>query len=228
MHSLRIERLVYRWPGAERSTLEIGALSLASGESLFLYGPSGCGKSTLLSAIAGVVDVPKGAIHVADLDLGALHGGARDRFRVDHIGMIFQVFNLVPWLSARENVLLPCTFSSRRSVRTGDDPAGSAERLLDELGLSDPSLTSKQAHELSVGQQQRVAAARALIGKPDLILADEPTSALDEAAKAAFVDLLARECAEAGTALLFVSHDRSLERHFDRSVDFEDLNRRAA
>jgi len=228
MHSLRIERLVYRWPGAERSTLEIGALSLASGESLFLYGPSGCGKSTLLSAIAGVVDVPKGAIHVADLDLGALHGGARDRFRVDHIGMIFQVFNLVPWLSARENVLLPCTFSSRRSVRTGDDPAGSAERLLDELGLSDPSLTSKQAHELSVGQQQRVAAARALIGKPDLILADEPTSALDEAAKAAFVDLLARECAEAGTALLFVSHDRSLERHFDHSVDFEDLNRRAA
>jgi putative ABC transport system ATP-binding protein len=228
MHALRIERLVYRWPGAERSTLEIGALSLASGESLFLYGPSGCGKSTLLSAIAGVVDVPKGAIHVADLDLGALHGGARDRFRVDHIGMIFQVFNLVPWLSARENVLLPCTFSSRRSVRTGDDPAGSAERLLDELGLSDPSLTSKQAHELSVGQQQRVAAARALIGKPDLILADEPTSALDEVAKAAFVDLLARECAEAGTALLFVSHDRSLERHFDHSVDFEDLNRRAA
>jgi len=228
MHSLRIERLVYRWPGAERSTLEIGALSLASGESLFLYGPSGCGKSTLLSAIAGVVDVPKGAIHVADLDLGTLHGGARDRFRVDHIGMIFQVFNLVPWLSARENVLLPCTFSSRRSVRTGDDPAGSAERLLDELGLSDPSLTSKQAHELSVGQQQRVAAARALIGKPDLILADEPTSALDEVAKAAFVDLLARECAEAGTALLFVSHDRSLERHFDHSVDFEDLNRRAA
>jgi putative ABC transport system ATP-binding protein len=228
MHALRIERLVYRWPGAERSTLEIGALSLASGESLFLYGPSGCGKSTLLSAIAGVVDVPKGAIHVADLDLGALHGGARDRFRVDHIGMIFQVFNLVPWLSARENVLLPCTFSSRRSVRTGDDPAGSAERLLNELGLSDPSLTSKQAHELSVGQQQRVAAARALIGKPDLILADEPTSALDEVAKAAFVDLLARECAEAGTALLFVSHDRSLERHFDHSVDFEDLNRRAA
>ncbi len=228
MHPLRIERLVYRWPGAERSTLGIGALSLASGESLFLYGPSGCGKSTLLSAIAGVVDVPKGAIHVADQDLGAVRGGARDRFRVDHIGMIFQVFNLVPWLSALENVLLPCTFSQRRRTRAGDDPAGTARRLLDELGLSDPSLASKQAHELSVGQQQRVAAARALIGKPDLILADEPTSALDEAAKAAFVELLARECAEAGTALLFVSHDRGLERHFDRGVDFQDLNRSAA
>jgi putative ABC transport system ATP-binding protein len=225
MHPLLIQRLVYRWPGEERSTLGIGTLSLASGESLFLYGPSGCGKSTLLSAIAGVVDVPKGAIHVADQDLGALRGGARDRFRVDHIGMIFQVFNLVPWLSALENVLLPCKFSHRRRTRAGDDPAGTARRLLDELGLSDPALASKPANELSVGQQQRVAAARALIGKPDLILADEPTSALDEAAKAAFVDLLARECAQAGSALLFVSHDRSLEGHFDRSLDFRDLNR---
>ncbi|SNS56928.1 putative ABC transport system ATP-binding protein [Tropicimonas sediminicola] len=228
MHPLRIDRLVHRWPRAERCTLEIGALSLASGESLFLYGPSGCGKSTLLSAIAGVVDVPKGVIRVAEQDLGALRGGARDRFRVDHIGIIFQVFNLVPWQSALENVLLPCTFSQRRRVRAGDNPAGTARRLLDELGLSDPALASKPANELSVGQQQRVAAARALIGKPDLILADEPTSALDEAAKAAFVDLLARECAEAGAALLFVSHDRSLERHFDRSVDFLELNRSAA
>ena len=227
MRPLQIERLVYRWPGAERSTLGISALSLASGESLFLYGPSGCGKSTLLSAIAGVVDVPKGAIHVADQDPGALRGSARDRFRVDHVGMIFQVFNLSPWLSALENVLLPCTFSPRRRARAGDDPAGTARRLLDELGLSDPSLASKQAHELSVGQQQRVAAARALIGRPDLIQADEPTSALDETAKAAFVDLLTRECAEAGSALLFVSHDRSLERHFDQSINFQDLNRSA-
>jgi putative ABC transport system ATP-binding protein len=228
MHPLRIDRLSYRWPGAERSTLEIGALSLAFGERLFLYGPSGCGKSTLLSAIAGVVDVPKEVISVAGQDLGGLLGGARDKFRVDHIGIIFQVFNLIPWLSALENVLLPCTFSQRRRARAGDDPAGTARRLLYELGLSDPSLASKPANELSVGQQQRVAAARALIGKPDLILADEPTSALDEAAKAAFVDLLARECAEAGTALLFVSHDRSLEHHFDRSIDFRDLNRGAA
>jgi len=228
MTVLQIDGLDYRWPQAPHVTLATGALALDAGESLFLHGPSGCGKSTLLSAIAGVVDVPEGAVRVAEQDVGALRGGERDRFRVDHIGLIFQVFNLVPWLSARENVLLPCTFSSRRRARTGDDPAGSAERLLDELGLSDPSLASKRAHELSVGQQQRVAAARALIGKPDLILADEPTSALDEAAKAAFVDLLARECAEADTALLFVSHDRSIERHFDRSVDFETLNRRAA
>lgn len=225
MTTLHVQNLTFSWPGSEKATLHIPNLSIAQGERMFLFGPSGCGKSTLLSAIAGVVDVAPGAIEMAEQDVGALRGGARDRFRVDHIGMIFQVFNLVPWLNALENVLLPCTFSQRRRTRAGDDPAGTARRLLDELGLSDPSLASKQAHELSVGQQQRVAAARALIGKPDLILADEPTSALDEAAKAAFVDLLARECAQAGSALLFVSHDRSLEGHFDRSLDFLDLNR---
>ena len=228
MTVLQIDGLAYRWPRAPHETLATGALALDAGESLFLHGPSGCGKSTLLSAIAGVVDVPEGAVRVAKQDVGALRGGARDRFRADHIGMIFQVFNLIPWLSSLENVLLPCTFSQRRRTRAGDDPAGTASRLLDELGLSDPSLASKQAHELSVGQQQRVAAARALIGKPDLILADEPTSALDEAAKAAFVELLVRECAEAGAALLFVSHDRNLESHFDRGVDFLALNQSAA
>jgi len=225
MSVLRVEQLSYRWPQAPCYTLSIDALSLGAGESLFLHGPSGCGKSTLLLAIAGVVDVPNGSVKVADQDVGSMRGGARDRFRVDHIGLIFQVFNLIPWLSALDNVLLPCTYSRRRRDHAGSNPARDAQRLLDELGLSDPSVASKQANALSVGQQQRVAAARALIGKPDLILADEPTSALDEAAKAAFVDLLARECAQAGSALLFVSHDRSLERHFDRSLDFRDLNR---
>ena len=224
MSVLRIEHLSYRWPQAPCNTLSIDALSLGTGESLFLHGPSGCGKSTLLSAIAGVVDVPNGSVKVAGQDVGLMRGGARDRFRADHIGLIFQVFNLIPWLSALDNVLLPCKYSRRRRDHAGSNPARNAQRLLDELGLSDPSVASQQANALSVGQQQRVAAARALIGRPDLILADEPTSALDEAAKVAFVDLLARECAEAGSALLFVSHDRSLEGQFDRSLDFRDLN----
>ncbi|WP_040440199.1 ABC transporter ATP-binding protein [Roseibium aggregatum] len=227
MTALSIQNLAYRWPRAEHDTLQIEKLSLETGESVFLYGPSGCGKSTLLSAIAGVIDIPKGVLHVNEQDLSSLHGGARDRFRVDHIGLIFQVFNLIPWLSALENVLLPCTYSQRRRERAGGKSVETAKRLLDELGLSTPALASKKANELSVGQQQRIAAARALIGRPDLILADEPTSALDETAKAAFVDLLTRECAAAGSALLFVSHDRSLEHHFDRSIDFQDLNRSA-
>lgn len=227
MTALHVQNLTFNWPGSENATLRIPNLSLAQGERIFLFGPSGSGKSTLLSAIAGVVDVAPGAIQIAEKDVGAVKGGARDRFRVDHIGMIFQVFNLIPWLTALENVLLPCTFSTRRRERAGGSPEKTAQRLLDELGLSDSALASKQANELSVGQQQRVAAARALIGAPDLILADEPTSALDEDAKASFVDLLVRECEASGTALLFVSHDRSLEQHFDRSVDFQDLNRSA-
>ena len=147
---------------------------------------------------------------------------------MDHIGLIFQVFNLVPWLSALENILLPCRFSERRRRRAGPDPAAAARRLLRELGLDDPALAAASAATLSVGQQQRVAAARALIGKPDLVLADEPTSALDADARTTFVDLLTRECAGAGAALLFVSHDRSLESRFDSAVDFRDLNRSAA
>jgi putative ABC transport system ATP-binding protein len=228
MTALHVQNLNFKWSGSEKPTLDIQDLSLVPGERVFLFGPSGSGKSTLLSAIAGVVDVAPGAILVAEKDVGALKGGARDLFRVNHIGMIFQVFNLIPWLTALENVLLPCTFSPRRRARAGESPDRAAQRLLHELGLSDPALASKQAIELSVGQQQRVAAARALIGAPDLILADEPTSALDEDAKASFVDLLVRECAASRTALLFVSHDRSLDRHFDRSVNFRTLNRSAA
>lgn len=227
MTALKVQDLKFSWPGSDDTTLGISDLSLAPGERGFLFGPSGSGKSTLLSAIAGVVDIAPGTIQVAGQDVGAVQSSGRDRFRADHIGIIFQVFNLVPWLSALENVLLPCTFSTHRRARCGPDPAKEAQRLLHELGLSDPAVSSKQAHELSVGQQQRVAAARALIGAPDLILADEPTSALDEDAKVSFVELLARECASSEAALLFVSHDRSLEPHFDRSLDFQRLNRRS-
>lgn len=228
MTALEVEGLRYRWPGAASPILDIDRMSLSQGESLFLYGPSGCGKSTLLSAISGVIDVPGGAIQVDGTDIGALRGSARDRFRGDHLGVIFQVFNLVPWLSALDNVLLPCRYAARRRERAEPDPGATALRLLADLGLTDPAIAASPAQSLSVGQQQRVAAARALIGKPDLILADEPTSALDEASKTAFVDLLKRECSEVGTALLFVSHDRGLETLFDRVLSFADLNRATA
>ena len=222
---LDIHDLVFRWPGASAPVLDIPALCLHTGESVFLHGPSGSGKSTLLAAVAGTVDLPPGAVFLSGTDLATLHGGARDRFRADHVGVIHQVFNLIPWLSALDNVLLPCRFSPRRKARAGADPMATARRLLQDLGVGDPVTTQARAGALSVGQQQRVAAARALIGTPDLILADEPTSALDEDAKAAFVALLQTECASVGTGLLFVSHDRSLQGHFDRALDFKTLNR---
>jgi len=225
---LRINALRYRWPGADALTLDIDSMSLAAGRRLFLRGPSGSGKSTLLAAIAGAVEVAPGTVTVAGVDVGRLSGAARDRFRVDHLGIIFQQFNLLTWLSAVDNVLLPCRFSAARRERAGPDPAASARRLLAELGLTDPSVLNAQAGRLSVGQQQRVAAARALIGAPALVLADEPTSALDDAARDDFIGLLMAECETAGAALLFVSHDRDLERHFDRVLEIGSLDQESA
>ena len=220
---LSIRDLSYRWPGDRGFSLSVTSLELGRGETLYLRGASGSGKSTLLAAIAGVVELPARTVIVDGVDVGDLRGGARDRFRADHLGMLFQLFNLLPWLSAVENVLLPCRFSRARRERAGSSPALTAERLLGELGLGDADIMHSPAGRLSVGQQQRVAAARALIGAPGLVLADEPTSALDESAKGVFVDLLLRECAAAGASLLFVSHDRSLEPHFDRVLELSEL-----
>lgn len=222
--AININALRYNWPGSAKPTLDIDAFHLDAGESVFLSGPSGSGKSTLLGAIAGVMDIPRDTVRVAGTDIGALSGGQRDKFRANHIGIIFQVFNLVPWLTPIENVLLPCQFSTERRQKVSNDPTSAAKRLLSELGLESRALLEGPASALSVGQQQRVAAARALIGSPDVVLADEPTSALDEDAKDGFIRLLLRECAEAGASLLFVSHDRSLATHFDRTADLSDLN----
>jgi putative ABC transport system ATP-binding protein len=224
MTSISLRSLTFRWPDQSDPVLDIESFDLHAKENVFLRGPSGSGKSTLLSAIAGVIDVPVGSVTVAGTDVGKLNGAARDRYRVERLGIIFQVFNLLPWLSALENTLLPCRFSLQRRENAGPDPLASATRLLAELGLSDFNLINRPASSLSVGQQQRVAAARALIGSPDVVLADEPTSALDEGAKDAFVELLLKECRASGASLLFVSHDRSLEGHFERAIDLQALN----
>ncbi len=221
--TLSITDLSYQWPGASERLLDISALTLNPGDKVFLRGPSGCGKSTLLSAIAGTIEIDPGQISVCGTDIGGLRGGARDRFRGESMGLIFQVFNLVPWMTALENVVLPCRLSPARRQRAGEGAEKEAVQRLVSLGLPE-TLLRAPARTLSIGQQQRVAAARALIGRPDLVLADEPTSALDDDMKLAFVDLLLRDCAEAGSALLFVSHDRSLEHRFDRAIDFRDLN----
>ncbi len=226
--AVAITELRFRWRPDRPWVLDIPAFALAAGERLFLAGPSGSGKSTLLALIAGIHRTTEGKIAVLGADLTSLSGSARDRLRADRLGVIFQIFNLLPYLSVLENVTLPCRFSSARRARaiaaTGS-VAAEARRLLAHLGLDDPNLERRTAAELSVGQQQRVAAARALIGRPELIIADEPTSALDADRRLDFVELLRRECASVGTALLFVSHDRSLASHFDRVAELPALNR---
>ena len=159
-------------------------------------------------------------------DLARSKGAARDRIRADHVGFIFQQFNLVPYLSVVENVCLPCRYSQRRlkrAVEADGSVSESSARLLTALGI-DEELRSRRTTELSVGQQQRVAAARALIGRPELIIADEPTSSLDANRRREFVDLLLSEASRSRSTVIFVSHDASLASHFDDSIDLEQIN----
>lgn len=225
---IALSHLGFSWPG-QPELLDIAEFHLNRGESLFLKGPSGSGKTTLLGLLGGVQKPARGSIRLLGTDLGALSASARDRFRVDHTGYIFQQFNLLPFLSVRENVELPCRFSRLRAERARQrhgsvDQAAAA--LLAHLGLRE-ELLERRADALSIGQQQRVAAARALIGQPELVIADEPTSALDADSREAFLDLLFAECRDAGSSLLFVSHDQSLARLFDRSLSLAELNRAA-
>lgn len=227
---ISLSNLGFAWPG-QAQLLDIPSFTLQRGESLFLKGPSGSGKTTLLGLLGGVQTPNRGSIRLLDQELSALSASARDRFRVDHTGYIFQQFNLLPFLSVRENVELPCHFSrtrAQRAIQRHGSIDQAAATLLAHLGLQEPTLLERRADALSIGQQQRVAAARALIGQPELVIADEPTSALDADAREAFLQLLFAECREAGASLLFVSHDQSLAPLFDRSLSLAELNRAAS
>lgn len=224
MALLELTDLRYDW--GDTPCLDLAAFSLEAGESVFLAGASGSGKSTLINLIAGVLTPQGGTLRLLGHDLGQTPGAARDRLRADHIGLVFQQFNLIPYLSALDNVRLPCRFSARRRREAGDVEAA-ARQLLTALDLPEP-LWRQPARTLSVGQQQRVAAARALIGAPELILADEPTSALDADRQTRFLDLLVGQCEASGAALLFVSHDTRLAARFDRTVQLAEINRAGA
>ncbi|MDQ0083212.1 putative ABC transport system ATP-binding protein [Variovorax boronicumulans] len=225
---LAAEALRFAWPGVKTPCIDIEAFRITAGESVFLHGPSGCGKSTLLSLLAGVLVADEGRVTLLGHDWSKLSGAARDRSRVAHVGYIFQQFNLLPYLSVIDNVLLPCRFSQRREAnasRNGNS-RDEAEHLLHQMGL-DRNLWKRQALQLSVGQQQRVAAARALIGQPEVVIADEPTSALDEDRREAFLDVLLTACAENHSALVFVSHDQRIAQRFVRHVLLPEINRAA-
>jgi putative ABC transport system ATP-binding protein len=162
-------------------------------------------------------------VRVLGTDLTRLSNRRRDAFRAAHVGYIFQLFNLIPYLSVQENIVLPCRVSRERRARLGGTfPDEAAITLAEALEIGD--LLRENVTRLSVGQQQRVAAARALIGSPELVIADEPTSALDSDRRERFLELLFARCADAGATLVFVSHDRQLEHVFDRAVSLADLN----
>jgi putative ABC transport system ATP-binding protein len=216
-----LREVSFRWPRMSEDALRVARFDLAPGERVFVRGPSGSGKSTLLSLVAGILVAREGSASFMGREWSTMSGARRDACRGDHIGYVFQQFNLLPYLSVLDNALLACRFSPRRAERAGE-PKREAERLLARAGLG-AELWSRKATELSVGQQQRVAAVRALLGRPELVIADEPTSALDEELRDAFMRVLVDDCAEAGSALLFVSHDPRLAAGFQRVVDIREL-----
>lgn len=214
---------------SDQTIIDLDEFSIASGESVFLRGPSGSGKSTLLGLIGGVLRAQQGNVSICGTDLTHISPSRRDQMRADHLGIIFQQFNLLPYLGIIQNCSLPCRFSARRrhhAVKTYGSVQNAAKTLIRGLGLTDKEL-KRSVGELSVGQQQRVAVARALIGGPDLIIADEPTSALDHDNRDRFIDLLNEHRQRHGSSLLFVSHDQTLAAHFDRSVSLSDINQKA-
>ena len=222
---IQISELSFRWPESDSALLNISDLTIDQGESVFIQGKSGSGKSTLLNLITGVLTPNKGNITILGKSLNDQK--QNDQFRVDHFGIIFQQFNLIPYLNVVENIILPLSFSDRRKARLEVEHKSiqaEAIRLLDSLNLKGDNIQQRNVTELSTGQQQRVAVARALIGSPEIIIADEPTSALDADAKQDFLDLLFQESSRSNSALIFVSHDQALASKFDRKLSMKAFN----
>ena len=224
---LDLKNVRFSWKNSGRELLNLPELLVEQHDHVFLQGPSGSGKSTLLALVGGILVSESGTLKVLGTEIKSLSSSARDSFRVDHIGFIFQLFNLLPYLSIEENVILPLSFSkirAKRAGRTKIDQVNEAHRLLKALALGEQLAEKSPVTELSVGQQQRVAAARALIGNPELIIADEPTSALDADLRHSFLELLFGECKKAGSTLLFVSHDSTLSELFNRKISMDEIN----
>lgn len=222
MAVIELSELRYRWPKQTRDALYLPHLQVKQGEHLFIKGASGSGKTTLLNLLAGILTPSAGSIQLLGQALERLSGARRDRLRADHMGVIFQQFNLLPYLSVRENIQLPCEFSAQRKRQAGNLSLSTAH-LLQQLGL-EAGLGRRAVTDLSVGQQQRVAVARALMGSPELIIADEPTSALDTDMRDSFLKLLFQQAEAQHSTIVFVSHDPYIAPYFSRVVDLNELN----
>ncbi|WP_422459707.1 ATP-binding cassette domain-containing protein [Endozoicomonas sp. ALB115] len=211
----------------ETEVLRIPELVIDAGETVCLQGRNGSGKTTLLRALMGLVRFNSGDLMVLGNDMRKIGTSSLERLRADSIGFIFQHYRLVPYLSAFDNILLPCYFSAKRrseAERKSETAAKDAIRLIRKLSLTDPSRLSKNAAQYSAGQQQRFAIARALIGKPEMVLADEPASAMDCKGKKAVYQLLQDECRASGATLICTTHDENGIDGFDRYVNMDTLN----
>jgi putative ABC transport system ATP-binding protein len=219
-NAIEIKNLEFSYPSSPTPVIKINELEIKEGDRVFLFGPSGYGKSTLLNLLSGVLDCKNGDLNVLGLNLSRLPQGKKDLLRGSEIGYIFQIFNLIPYLNLKENIILPCMINKNRAH--GVDYEKQADELIATLGLSDH--VHKPVTDLSIGQQQRVAAARALIGNPRLIIADEPTSSLDEKNTEEFMNLLIKEWERRKFTLVFVSHDERLKKYFNTTISLPSVN----
>jgi ABC-type lipoprotein export system ATPase subunit len=206
--------------GKSLRILDIPRFAVAAGEQVVLVGRSGCGKTTLLHTIAGISQPDQGTVEIDGTNIVKLSEAQRDRFRAQKLGYVFQTFNLLPGFTAYENVLLAMSFSGQKVNRER------AKQLLEQVGLGQ-RLTHRPT-QLSVGEQQRVAVARALANQPKLILADEPTANVDAANQQQIIDLLRERCAADQIALILVTHTPEVAQQFDRVENLEDLNQAVA
>lgn len=222
LEAIHLQNVVFGYD-PRTPVLRVNELIVKTGKRVFLYGPSGCGKTTLLGLITGVLQPQQGSCMVLGKEMTKMSMSARDQHRGSQMGYIFQSFNLIPYLTVRQNVALPCqVHPERRTHIVAPTVAKEVERLVQRLGLD--TFLDRGVKKLSTGQQQRVAIARAVIGKPRLVIADEPTSSLDTDRQQAFLELLFEVCDEAQATLVFVSHDRSLMQRFDERIALSEVS----
>ncbi len=217
-HALQINGLtkIFRSGGVETHALRGIDLDIPRGSLTMLVGPSGCGKTTLLSVIAGILNHDSGSIRVLDEDLDKMDEAGRTLFRRRRIGFVFQSFNLIPALSAAENVSVPAILNGMEHKLAIQH----AEELLERVGLAEQR--GKSPRDMSGGQQQRVAIARALIHQPDLIVCDEPTSALDHKTGEQVMTILREQALRDGRSLIIVTHDARILHHADITATLSD------
>ena len=218
---LEINNLLFEWEKKESFILKVRNFSIEENKKVIMFGGSGTGKSTLLNLISGILNPTAGIIKVNNTLINILSQKEKDKFRAKNIGVIFQQFNIIDYISPITNILLPCFFTNSKNKNNYFYIR--AFNLAKKLGIKKELLLQKKSNELSIGQKQRVAIIRAIINKPKLILADEPTSALDDINKKKFLDLLINICEKEKITLLMMSHDTSLKKYFDSNLHLENL-----
>ena len=222
--ALREVRFAYQ-DAPQSVVIDIPQWTVSQGERIFLHGPSGSGKSSLMNLLSGLTVCTSGETAILGTRIDQLRGGERDQFRANNIGHVFQQFNLIPYLNARENIALAQRFCRAKDTQAEDDKER-IDALLDRLDIRRQDQL-KAASKLSIGQQQRVAIARALVNRPSLLIADEPTSSLDQENRNRFLSLLFNQLDQQAITLVFVSHDDTLADRFDQSVALNHINRAA-